>query len=284
MPAPDWLWSLALGPAVRALSLAREAELILARLSDHTLALATTRGDLQARASLAALSAACISDDGSAIAAVGAEGHVWWLARDLQTTHEQTLTAPLIAVASDPFGRYFAISDRQGNLHLLDSSGRELARVQSPRPIHHLAFVPTQPHLAAAADFGWAGLLDLNSKQWLWSDRPVSNIGSLAVASGGDPMLLACFSDGLRHYAPAGGAPTTRPAPTPCGLVALSFAGDRCLAAGVALHVYAFDARGELSATFDLKHAPSALALAALGDRAFVGQANGKLLAIKLTQ
>ena len=267
---------------MRALSLAREAELILARLGDHTLALATTRGDLQARASLAGLAGACISEDGSAIAAVGSAGQVWWLARDLHPTREQTLPAPAVAVATDPFGRYFAVSDKQGHLHLLDATGRELARVQSPRPIHHLAFVPAQPHLAAAADFGWAGLLDLNSKQWLWSDRPVSNIGSLAVAGTSDPLLLACFSDGLRRYAPAGGPPATKATPTPCGLIALSFAADRGLAAGVAPHLHAFDARGEFAFTLDLEHAPTALALSALGDRAFVGAANGKLMAIRL--
>jgi hypothetical protein len=282
LPAPDWLWSLALGPAVRALSLAREAELILARLGDQTLALATTRGDLQARAGLQGLAGACVADDGSTIAAVGAAGELWLFARDLRPQREHTLPAPAVAIATDPFGRYVAASDRQGNLHLLDSAGRELGQVQSPRPIHHLAFIPTQPHLAAAADFGWAGLLDLNSKKWLWSDRPVSNIGALAVAGSGDPMLLACFSDGLRRYAPAGGPPTTKATPTPCGLVAISFAGDRGLAAGAAPQLNAFDARGEFTKSLDLEHAPTALALAALGDRAFIGQANGKLLAIKL--
>lgn len=264
------------------MSLAREAELLLARLADSTLVLATTRGDLQARTSLPSLAAACVAEDGSAIAAVGVGGEIWWLARDLRPQCEQSLGAPAVAVATDPFGRYFAASDRLGNLHLLDRTGRELARVQSPRPIHHLAFVPTQAHLAAAADFGWAGVLDLSSRQWLWSDRPVSNIGSVAVAGSGEPLFLACFSDGLRRYGPGGQPRTTQTTPAPCGQVALSFAGDRCVAAGVAPHLHGYDARGELKFTLDLEQAPTALALSALGDRAYVGQANGKLLALKL--
>src|SRR5262249_41208518 len=126
LPAPNWLWSLALASAVRAVSLAREAELILARLADHTLALATTRGDLQARAGFRDLTSACLSEDGSAIAAAGSAGQVWWLARDLRPIREQALAAPTVAIATDPFGRYFAVSDRQGHLHLLDGAGREI--------------------------------------------------------------------------------------------------------------------------------------------------------------
>jgi hypothetical protein len=68
----------------------------------------------------------------------------------------------------------------------------------------------------------------------------------------------------------------------PCGFVALSFAGDRYLAAGAAPHLHGYDPRGELRITLDLEQPPTALAMSALGERAFVGQSNGKLHAIKL--
>src|SRR5439155_7995542 len=135
-----------------------------------------------------------------------------------------------------------------GHLHLLVRAGAT-ARVQSPRPIHHLAFVPARPLLVAAADFGWVGCLDVTTNQWLWSDRPVSNIGALAVAGSGDPLLLACFSDGLRRYRVGGVSRSAKTMPTPCGLVAQSFPGDRGVASGAAPNLYGFDSRGELTFT-----------------------------------
>ena len=51
---------------------------------------------------------------------------------------------------------------------------------------------------------------------------------------------------------------------------------------GIRTASHAFDARGELAFTLDLEQAPTALAMSALGDRAFLGQTNGKLMAIKL--
>ncbi len=278
----DWLRSYSLGSAVRALSLAREAELLLARLDDGSLALLTTRGDLQARTRLPAAAAGGIADDGSAIVAGGAGGQVWWLARDLSVQREISLGGPLFTAAVEPFGRYVAVSDRQGRLHLYDRIGKPLARIESPRPLHHLAFVPAQPQLAAAADFGWAGCLDLFSEKWLWSDRPVSNIGALAVAGDGNLLMLACFSDGLRRYGPGGQPRTAQKMPAACGLVALSFTGDLGVAASASAKLYGFDSRGEPTFTHDLDNPPTALAYAHLGDRAFVAHADGKLTAMRM--
>jgi hypothetical protein len=262
--------------------MAREGELLLARLEDKSLTLLTTRGDLQARTRIDELTSATISDDGSAVVAVGSAGQVWWLSPDLSTHHEHAIRSAAIAVAIEPFGRYLAVSDRQSNLHILDRHGRSLARVQSPRPIRHLAFAPTTPHLIAAADFGWAGCLHLKSGEWLWSDRPVSNIGSVAVGGNDGPVLLGCFSEGIRHYAASGNPRTVWTMPGPCGLVSLSFAGDAGVASGTAPQLFGFDARGESTFVRDVDCTPTAIALAGLGDRVFLGDATGSLKALRL--
>src|SRR5262245_56729849 len=186
---------------------------------------------MQASARIAGLSSACLADDGSMAAAVGSAGQVWWLAPDLTTRRERSIPAPAMTVATDSFGQYFAVSDRDGGLHLLDHNGRALGKFQTPRPVQHLAFVPGQPHLAAAADLGWAGCLDLTTGNWLWTDRPVSNIGSLTVAGGGEPLLLGCFSIGVRRYS-SGGYRASTNLPKPCGLIALSFDGGKGVGAG----------------------------------------------------
>lgn len=272
------LWSRSLGHAVRGLSFAREGELLFARDESQVLTLLNSRGEVQAGARIANVSAAAISDDGSTLVAAGSAGQVWWLAPDLTTRRERSIGAPALAVVTDPFGQYLAVSDRNGGLHLLDRNGRTLGQFSTPRPVHHLAFVPMQPHLAAAADLGWAGLLDLTSGNWLWTDRPVSNIGSLAVAGSGDPVLLACFSIGLRRYNSGGHRASTN-LPKPCGLIALSFDGKKGVAAGAGHEVYVVNENGELMRTLELDHTPMSLAFSATGDRMYCGFANGAVAA-----
>jgi hypothetical protein len=140
-----------------------------------------------------------------------------------------------------------------------------------------------QAQLVAAADLGWAGLLDLTTGQWIWSDRPVSHIGSLAVSGTGDAILLACFSEGLRRYGPAGLDRHPIKLPKSCGLVALAFSGETGIAAGSGRELYGFTAKGDLAFTRDLEQPPTALALAALGDHAIAGFADGRIAMIKLT-
>jgi hypothetical protein len=275
-------WTLSTGSPIRAIGLAREAERILVRDESQIVYLITAKGSLQSRMTFSGLVAACASDDGSAMAAVGSAGQVWWLAPDLSTRWERAVSAPALAVATDPFGQYVAVADKKGGLTLLDCTGKTVAKMDSPRPIHHLAFVPGKPHLAAAADLGWAGLLDLTNGQWLWADRPVSHIGALAVTGSSDATLLACFSDGLRRYAPAGWDRHAIKMPRPCGLVALSFAGDFGIAAGSNRELYGFNAKGDVTITRELDHAPTALALTALGSRAIVGFADGRVTTIDL--
>lgn len=268
------VWSLTLGHSPRSLGLAREAELLLARDDRETVTLFTTRGAIQSSARVPGLVAACISDDGSTMAAVGSTGQVWWLTPDMRPRLERSIGAHAVAVAADSFGSYLAVSDRQSQLHLFDRSGQAIGRFQSPRPIYHLFFVPTEAKLVAASDFGWAGALELTTGHWTWSDRPVSNIGALAVAGSGDPAILACFSIGMRRYGAAGFRDTTA-MPRPCGLVALAFDATRGIACGVTPELFAFDARGQANVTLALDKAPVAIAIAALGDRAFCAFADG---------
>ncbi|MFL5342004.1 MAG: hypothetical protein ACJ8F7_17800 [Gemmataceae bacterium] len=275
-------WSFNPGTAVRGLALARETELLLIRGENHTLTLLNARGSLQGQTRRDGLSAADISDDGSAIAAASADGHLWWLALDLTNRWEARLPAGVLAVALDMFGQYVVATDKKGGLHLFDRTGRPLGQFECPRPLQFLAFIPTLAQLAASAAFGWAGCLDLGTGEWVWSDRPVSNAGALAVAAGGDPLLLACFSDGVRRYGAGGNHRGPIKLPKPCGLVALDFAGEKGVAAGASRELFGFDIKGEVTFTRELPDVPVALALSARGDRLVCGLANGVVQALKL--
>ena len=157
------LWSVSLHAPVRGLSLAREAELLLARTENSTLWLLNGQGDPQGSIALAGASVGCIADDGSALAAAGVTGQVWWLTRDLTMRWERRLATGALTAAVDSFGHYLAVAEKSGGLSLYSQFGDLLGQFQSPRAIHHLAFVPAGTQLVAAADFGWCGCLELTT-------------------------------------------------------------------------------------------------------------------------
>jgi len=280
MSSPQW--SFTLGATIRGLSLARETESLLIRGDNQTVTLLNARGALQGQLRRDGLSAADISDDGSAIAIAAGDGRTWWLAPDLTARWETRLPTGATAVALDMFGQYLAAADNKSGLHLFDRTGNSLGRFDCPRPLQFLAFIPTLPRLVASAAFGWNGCLDLTNGQWAWSDRPVSNVGAMAVAANGDPLLLACFSDGIHRYDSVSGPHGSIKLPKPCGLVVLSFNGERGVAAGSGRELFGFDAKGELSFTRELDEPPVALALSALGDRLIWASANGLARALPL--
>src|SRR5438552_17435935 len=84
------LWSQPLAAPARGLALAREKGWVLAWDEAHWLYLLNQKGERQAQVHApAALAAACCADDGSACAAVGGRGEVWWLAPGPTTPWER---------------------------------------------------------------------------------------------------------------------------------------------------------------------------------------------------
>src|ERR1700688_677492 len=108
------LWTLSTGSPIRAIALAREADRLLVRDDSQAVYLITAKGSMQARKTIAGLTASCASDDGSALAAVGSSGQVWWLTPDLTARWERAVPAAALAVATDSFGQYLAVADKKG--------------------------------------------------------------------------------------------------------------------------------------------------------------------------
>jgi hypothetical protein len=242
------------------------------------------RGKLQGQVRTAGrLVAACCADDGSAYAAVGGRGEIWWLAPDLMTTWESVVPKPAVAVAMDPFGQYLAVADAGGHLHLFDRKARPIFQVESPRPFHHLAFVPAAPFLLGSSDYGLVACLDL-AGNWVWRDGLVAHIGALTVSGDGERIFLACFTEGLQHYTLTGKKQDRQATSEPCRLAALSFDGQLTLVAGLSGRLQLLDAEGRLVAAHALDKPPVAIALGALGDSATVALDDGRLIGLELAQ
>jgi hypothetical protein len=268
---------------VRGLALAREKGWLLAWGANEWLYLFDQHGKVQAQVrTRGQLAAACCSDDGSAYAASSARGEIWWLTPDLTITYTHVLPRRAVAVALDPFGRYIAAADAGGNLHFLDRHGRQLCQVRSPRPLHHLAFVPGMPYLVGCSDYGLVGCLDLTGR-WVWRDGLVSHIGSLTVSGDGEPIILACFTEGLQLYSLSTKKHHRHAVSEPCRLAVTSFNGSFTLVGGFSNRLQMLDAEGTCLIAHDFEHPAIALAFGALGDSAVAAFADGKILGFELS-
>lgn len=280
------LWSQAIPAPLRGLILARERETILAWDGQDGLYLFNHAGTIQAQRPVPApIAAADCAEDGSAYAIAGggagfssvAGSMICWLAPDLSSRWQRPLPQRVTAVAVEPLGRGVAVADAGGTLRLMDARGRMQWQATTPRPLHHLAFVPETPVLVGAADFGLV-LRFGASGECLWRDGLVAHVGSLAVNGDGSSVLLACFSDGLYRYSAAGPEQQRIPLDAPCHLAALSYAGDCLLTADRQQRLCLRDSKGDLRGQINLEAPAAAIALGALADYAVVGLANGALL------
>jgi hypothetical protein len=274
------LWSQALTGGARGLALAREKGWILAWDDADWLYLLDPQGQRQAQVHAPGpLASACCSDDGSAWAAVGSRGEVWWLAPDLTTRWQRAVPAAAVAATLDPFGQYLAVADARGNLHILDRLGRLVCRAHSPRPLLHLAFGPSA--VVGSADYGLVACLDLGGR-WLWRDGLVAHVGSLAVSGDGGQILLACFSEGVLRYDGQGKKRGRSPAPEPCRLVSVSFDGRLVLVGGLTSRLLLLDPAGNTLANHQLEKPPAAAALSPLAENAVIALSEGPVVRLSL--
>jgi hypothetical protein len=277
------LWSQSLPAPLRGLALAREKACLLVWDQNHWLYLLNRLGERQGQLhARAPLTTACCAEDGSAFAAGGATGDIWWLAPDLSVRWQRTLSDACVAAAMDSFGQYLAVADSGGNLHIFDGTGRPVGQSRSPRPLHYLAFVPTAPRLIGSSDYGLVACFDLHATQ-LWRDALVIHAGALAVSGDGATIVLACFTEGLQRYTLAGKKPGRLPTPEPCRLASLSFDGRLLLVAGLSSRLLLLDGAGRLLHTHPLDRTAVALALAPLGDYAIAALKDGEVVSLDLS-
>jgi hypothetical protein len=265
-------WSQTLTEPLRGLALARERGMVLAWDAADGLHLYNRKGERQAliRAPAPVAAAGC-ADDGASYAVAAADPpRVWLLAPDLMPRWDCPLPQPPVGLALSPLGERLAIACAGGALHVLDGKGRPCWQADTPRPLRHLAFVPERPILVGSADFGLVMCFDA-AGQCLWRDGLVAHVGSLAVSGDGDPIVLACFSDGLCCYAVGRGTPQRLPLPGPCPLAAVSYVGDTFLTAERSARVCLRKRDGRVLDEWEAEAPPVALALAALADYAVLG-------------
>jgi WD40 repeat protein len=274
------LWSYRSPAPVRGIRLARESETLLLWDANHLVTRLSPHGAVQAQwQAPSPVAAADCADDGSSVAAVGAAGQVWFFGADLNQLWQRTITEKALTVAVAPFGEVLAVADGDGTVHLVDAAGRDLAVAANPRQFQHLLFIPERRLLIGSADFGSVAAFNLQGKR-RWHDTPVAHCGSLTATGDGSLIGLASFSDGLSLYDLRGTKLTGGPRPGPCRLAALSYDGTALLTAGLDGRVRIHDRSGKPVFGYRPEAVVSSLALDALGQTAYLGQADGAVLAM----
>jgi hypothetical protein len=264
--------------------MAREPVRLLSWDDHDWLYLLNQSGDLQAQAhSSGPLTMACAADDGSAYAAAGHRGEIWWLAPDLSTKWTQVAPRRVTATAMDPFGQYLAVADAGSDVQVFDLHGQCVVRLKSQRPLSHLAFVPAAPFLIGASDYGLVACFDLTGR-WVWRDGLVAHVGSISVSGDGKAIVLACFTDGLHSYTLAGKKKDPQPGPEPCTLASIAFDGQITAIAGLSDRLTVLNGDGTPLATHVLGQPAAALVLSALGDKAVIAFTDGTLAAFEITR
>lgn len=276
---PFWVQPLATD--LRGLALARETNGIVLWSKSHWLYLLNQSGQCQAQVQMPGVVAACCADDGSAYAAVGAKGEVWWLAPDLTVRWQGTVLHRAVTAALDPFGQYLAVSDARGNLHLFDRSGRPLFQAPNPRPLHHLVFVPAAPFLVGSADYGLVACFDLTGR-YVWRDGLVAHVGALTVSGDGEQILLACYTEGLQRYGLTGRNQGRVAVGDPCYLASLSFEGSLTLVAGLSSRLLLLDRNLQPLCTHALDKPAVAVGLSPLGNKAVAALPDGRVLGLEV--
>jgi hypothetical protein len=275
-------WTHPLPASARGVALARERGVVLVRDANHWVYLLSRGGGPQSQWHAPGnLVATCASDDGSAYAAVGDRGEVWWLAPDLMPRWGRGLSRPATAAALDALGQYLAVADNRGRLYLFNHLGKFVFKITCARPLHHLAFVPGAPYLLGSSDFGLVVCYDPAGKQ-LWRDGLVAHVGSLAVNGDGSEVVLACFSEGLQRYNVAGENQGRVSLAEPCRLAAISFDGRYILASGLGNHLRLLNRQGQVLCTHVLEKPAAALAFGAQAERAVVALADGPVISLSL--
>lgn len=271
-------WSASLGSLPVGLALARERDWLLAWDQSHWLYVLNHAGQRQGQFRFRGnLAGAFCADDGSAYAAIGNKGEIVWLAPDLMPRWQHTLPNPALTCAMDPFGQYLAVADTRSHVTLFNNQGQQKVSLQTPRPMHYLAFVPQTPVLIGCADYGLVGGFGLEGSMH-WRDGLVAHAGSLSVNGDGSRILIACFSEGLQGYDLNGKKLERLPVIEPYRLASQSFIGQYILVAGMSNRLYLLDSAGKGLGSQPVGKSIAAVALSALGDQATVALTDGPIV------
>jgi hypothetical protein len=130
-------------------------------------------------------------------AAVRNDASLMAIGPDLKPEWESRVTGRITSLAISPAGGHIAFGTDSSRIHLMTTERREIARIETRRPVEHLQFLMESPQLLAATEVGQVTRYDLAGKV-LHDEQLMSQVGDMAVSESGQRIFLAAFNHGVQ--------------------------------------------------------------------------------------
>ncbi|MEY2725370.1 MAG: hypothetical protein RLZZ458_1237 [Planctomycetota bacterium] len=195
---PDQVFEDFFPDGVVALQLSLETRRIWVATSTGRLSLLSYAGDrIRESYSLAGLRLLAAAHADDTAVAVRNEASLLLITPDLKPEWESRATGRITSLAFSPAGGHLAFATDSCRIHIMTSDRRELARIETRRPVEHLQFLCESPHLLAATELGQLSRYDLAGKV-INDNQFSSQLGDLAVSEAGRRIFLAAFNHGVQ--------------------------------------------------------------------------------------
>lgn len=264
-----------------AMDFANEARSLLVGTRSGHLSLLSQSGDRIAEdLNYAGLSQAVVADTGDiGVAVVGLNRLICFNER-LKSVWEASITGRIMGLAIAPHGSHIAFSTDSARIHIVTAERREIAKIETKRPVDHLAFLSQEPELMAAAEFGQLCRFSLKGKE-IWVEHLANNVGNLSVSDGQDRIFMAAFNHGVQVYDTLGNQLGSFAIDGIPSHVSAAATKSRVAVLTLENRIYWVNYEGTIQWAVDISQdPPTHICAGPLGDRLFLGTQSGCLLQV----
>jgi len=195
---PDEVFEDFFPDGIAALRLSLESRRIWAATTNGRLCLLTAAGQrLREAFAYHGLRLLAASHGSDLAVAVRNEASLIGIGPDLRPEWESRVTGRITSLAISPAGGHIAFATDSSRIHLMTSERREIARIETRRPVEHLQFLCESPQVLAATEVGQITRYDLAGKV-LQDEQLMSQVGDMAVSESGRRIFLAAFNHGVQ--------------------------------------------------------------------------------------
>ncbi len=277
---PDTVFEDFFPDGISGLTIAREARTIAAGTRNGRLCLMTQAGDrIRESLNFGQLSRVVLCDSGELGVAVLGSSSLALFDNSLKTLWQSSITGRITAVAISPYGGHLAFATDSARIHIVTNEKKEVATIDTRRPMDHLAFLTEEPHLIAAAEFGQMCRYDLKGRE-VWTEHILNNVGDLSVSEGGKRLFLAAFNHGVQVYGLDGQQLGSFAIDGIPSRVVCSATRARVAVLTLENRIFLLNFEGSIQWAVDISQdPPEHIAMGPLGDRLFIASSSGCLLA-----
>jgi hypothetical protein len=198
--------------------------------------------------------------------------------KSLKQIWEASITGRITCLAIAPYGSHIAFGTDSSRLHIVTADRREVAKIETRRPMAHIVFASEQPELIAAAEFGQLTRYSLKGAE-VWNEQLLNNVGDMCFAEGAKRLFLAAFNHGVQVYSRTGEQLGSFAIDGIPARVSASQTKARVAVLTLENRIYWLNFDGEIQWAADISQdPPQHIRVGPLGDRLFIATQSGCLL------